>query len=253
MHYYQFHIGDYISHTRHLSLMEDLAYRRLLDFYFLHENPIKHRDIARQIGMREYEEDVITVLNEFFISSADGFVNPRADKEIKQYKEFSEAGKRGAAKRWGTPPDGEAISPPNATPIATNNHKPITNNQEPIIKEGKPSLSTAKLMACPQNEILNLWAKHLPHLAQPRSWEGTRRANTKQRWNQASKPSAYSPEGYQTQEDGIKWWDSFFGYIAKDTSLSNGFESQGRTWRPDLEWVVNATNFQKIIDGKYSK
>jgi len=253
MHYYQFHIGDYISHTRHLSLMEDLAYRRLLDFYFLHENPIKHRDIARQIGMREHEEDVITVLNEFFISSADGFVNPRADKEIKQYKEFSEAGKRGAAKRWGTPPDGEANNPPNATPIATNNHKPITKNQEPIIKEGKPSLSTAKLMACPQNEILNLWAKHLPHLAQPRSWEGTRRANTKQRWNQASKPSAYSPEGYQTQEDGIKWWDSFFGYIAKDTSLSNGFESQGRTWRPDLEWVVNATNFQKIIDGKYSK
>ena len=128
MHYYQFHIGDYKSHTHHLSLMEDLAYRRLLDFYFLHEQPIKHRDIARQIGMREHEEDVMTVLNEFFISTEDGFVSPRADKEIKQYKEFAEAGKRGAAKRWGIPPNGEAISPPNATPIATNNHKPITTN-----------------------------------------------------------------------------------------------------------------------------
>ena len=110
--------------------MEDLAYRRLLDFYFLHEQPIKHRDIARQIGMREHEEDVMTVLNEFFISTEDGFVSPRADKEIKQYKEFAEAGKRGAAKRWGTPPNGEAISPPNATPIATNNHKPITTNHK---------------------------------------------------------------------------------------------------------------------------
>ena len=129
MHYYQFHIGDYMSHTRHLSHYEDLAYRRLLDFYFLHEQPIKHRDIARQIGMRDHEEDVMTVLNEFFISTPEGFVNPRADKEIKQYREFSEAGKRGAAKRWSTPPNGEAISPPNATPIATNNHKPITNNQ----------------------------------------------------------------------------------------------------------------------------
>ena len=116
--------------------MEDLAYRRLLDFYFLHEQPIKHRDIARQIGMREHEEDVMTVLNEFFISTADGFVSPRADKEIKQYKEFSEAGKRGAAKRWSTPPNGEAISPPNATPIATNNHKPLTTNHKPI-KENK--------------------------------------------------------------------------------------------------------------------
>ena len=130
MHYYQFHIGDYMSHTRHLSLYEDLAYRRLLDFYFLHEQPIKHRDVARQIGMREHEEDVLTVLNEFFLSTPDGFVNPRADKEIKQYKEFAEAGKRGAAKRWAKPPHEEANSPPNATPIATNNHKPITNNQE---------------------------------------------------------------------------------------------------------------------------
>jgi uncharacterized protein YdaU (DUF1376 family) len=136
MHYYQFHIGDYKSHTHHLSLLEDLAYRRLLDFYFLHEKPIKHRDVARQIGMREHEEDVMTVLNEFFISTEDGFVSPRADKEIKQYKEFSEAGKRGAAKRWGTPPNGEAISPPNATPIATINQEPITTNHKPI-KENK--------------------------------------------------------------------------------------------------------------------
>jgi len=147
MHYYQFHIGDYKSHAHHLSLMEDLAYRRLLDFYFLHEQPIKHRDIARQIGMREHEEDVMTVLNEFFISTADGFVSPRADKEIKQYKEFAEAGKRGAAKRWGTPPNGEAISPPNATPIATNNHKPITTNHK----------ERATSVACPPDVSQQVW------------------------------------------------------------------------------------------------
>lgn len=147
MHYYQFHIGDYKSHTHHLSLMEDLAYRRLLDFYFLHEQPIKHRDIARQIGMREHEEDVMTVLNEFFISTADGFVSPRADKEIKQYKEYAEAGKRGAAKRWGTPPNGEAISPPNATPIATNNHKPITTNHK----------ERATSVACPPDVDQQIW------------------------------------------------------------------------------------------------
>jgi len=150
MHYYQFHIGDYISHTRHLSLMEDLAYRRLLDFYFLHEQPIKHRDAARQIGMREHEEDVMTVLNEFFISTEDGFVNPRADKEIKQYKEFAEAGKRGAAKRWGTPPNGEANSPPNATPIATNNHKPLTTNH-------KPNKEKSTSVDCPPDVDQQIW------------------------------------------------------------------------------------------------
>jgi uncharacterized protein YdaU (DUF1376 family) len=150
MHYYQFHIGDYKSHTHHLSLLEDLAYRRLLDFYFLHEKPIKHRDVARQIGMREHEEDVMTVLNEFFISTEDGFVSPRADKEIKQYKEFAEAGKRGAAKRWGTPPNGEAISPPNATPIATINQEPITTNH-------KPKRESATVVACPPDVSQQVW------------------------------------------------------------------------------------------------
>jgi uncharacterized protein YdaU (DUF1376 family) len=150
MHYYQFHIGDYKSHTHHLSLLEDLAYRRLLDFYFLHEKPIKHRDVARQIGMREHEEDVMTVLNEFFISTEDGFVSPRADKEIKQYKEFAEAGKRGAAKRWGTPPNGEAISPPNATPIATINQEPITTNH-------KPKRDNATSVACPPDVDQQIW------------------------------------------------------------------------------------------------
>ena len=150
MHYYQFHIGDYKSHTHHLSLLEDLAYRRLLDFYFLHEKPIKHRDVARQIGMREHEEDVMTVLNEFFISTEDGFVSPRADKEIKQYKEFAEAGKRGAAKRWGTPPNGEAISPPNATPIATINQEPLTTNH-------KPKREIATIVACPPDVDQQIW------------------------------------------------------------------------------------------------
>jgi uncharacterized protein YdaU (DUF1376 family) len=117
--------------------MEDLAFRRLLDFYYLHEHPIKHRDIARQIGLKDFEQDVLTVLEEFFLSTDAGFVNPRADKEIAKYREFSEAGKRGAAKRWGS--NGEANSPPNATPIATNNHKPITINHKPKVESTRGS------------------------------------------------------------------------------------------------------------------
>jgi len=250
MHFYQFHIGDYISHTRHLSLMEDLAFRRLLDYYYLHENPIRQRDIARQIGMREYEQEVLTVLDEFFISTEDGYINPRADQEIAKYRKLSEDGKRGAAKRWHSHTNGEANSPPNATPIATKNQEPITNNQN---IEPKGSLSETTFPTCPHEQILILWKKNLPHLTQPRSWEGSRKTNLRQRWCQAAKPSAYSPEGYKTQSEGLTWWDSFFAYIAKETTLANGFQSQGRTWLPDLEWVVNATNFQKIIDGKYAK
>ena len=150
MHFYQFHIGDYKSHTHHLSLIEDLAFRRLLDHYYLHELPIKQRDIARQIGMRDNEKEVLTVLNEFFVSSEQGFVNPRADEEISKYRKFSEDGKKGAAKRWHKDSNGEANSPPNATPIATNNQEPITNNHKPI-KERATSV------ACPQDVSPQVW------------------------------------------------------------------------------------------------
>jgi len=150
MHFYQFHIGDYKSHTHHLSPLEDLAYRRLLDHYYLHEAPIRQRDIARQIGLREYEQEVLTVLDEFFVSTEKGFINPRADEEIAKYRKFSEDGKKGAAKRWHKDGNGEAISPPNATPIATNNQEPITNNHKPIKER-------ATIVATPDGVSQSVW------------------------------------------------------------------------------------------------
>lgn len=146
MHFYQFHIGDYKSHTHHLSLMEDLAYRRLLDHYYLHEQSIRQHDIARQIGMRDYEQEVLTVLDEFFTSTESGYSHPRADAEIAKYRKFAEDGKRGAAKRWAKGED----SPPNATPIATKNQEPITNNH-------KPKKEKATGVACPDGLSESLW------------------------------------------------------------------------------------------------
>jgi hypothetical protein len=198
--------------------------------------------------MRDDAATIRDVLNEFFELTEEGWFSARVQREIDHYRtkveQASKAGKASAERRFNA----------RLTDVQpTNNQEPLTNNQEPIIKEGKPSLSGTAFPPCPHKELLSLWAKHLPHLTQPRSWEGSRQSNMKQRWIQAGKPSDYSPEGYKTSDAGVKWWDSFFGYIAKDTKLSAGFESQGRTWRPDLEWVVNATNFQKIIDGKYDK
>jgi hypothetical protein len=131
MHYYNFHIGDYQSHTHHLTVIEDIAFRRLLDHYYLHETPIKQRDVARQIRMKEHEQEVLSVLNEFFDDTPEGYVHPRADLEIAKYRELSNAGKRGAAKRWNSPPIAPLwppYSPPNATLIATNNQEPLPNN-----------------------------------------------------------------------------------------------------------------------------
>jgi len=128
MHYYSFHIGDYRSATSHLSNNEDLAYRRLLDMYYDTEKPIPldTQWVARRI--RIDHEVVLNVLSDMFEQREDGFYQDRCEHEIGVYKGFSEAGKRGAAKRWSK----GGYSPPITPPIATNNHKPRTNNQQPV-------------------------------------------------------------------------------------------------------------------------
>ena len=254
MHYYQFNIGDYQSHTSHLSETEDLIYRRLLDWYYLHEIPIPldSEQTARQIRMRSHSDCIASVLQEYFEKTEDGWIHHRADKEIAKTGDKSVKASASAKARWDKVKDANALQT-QSEGNATHNTEHITQDTEHNIKEGKPPLSGTTFPPCPHTELLKLWGKNLPHLTQPRTWEGNRQANMRQRWIQAGKPSAYSLEGYKTTEDGLKWWDSFFGYIANDTSLAKGFEAKGRTWLPDLEWVVNATNFQKIIDGKYTK
>ncbi len=106
MHYYQFNIGDYVSHTRHLSLMEDLAFRRLLDFCYLHEEPVSGsaEEVARRLGMRDHVAEVDAVLREFFQLDDDGrWHNGRVERELEAFSEKREkaveAGKASAKAR----------------------------------------------------------------------------------------------------------------------------------------------------------
>ncbi len=85
MNYYPFHIGDYAAHTAHLSWEEDIAYRRMLDAYYLQENPLPADlpKLARLIRMPRSKKAIDAVLSEFFTLEADGcFHNARADQEL---------------------------------------------------------------------------------------------------------------------------------------------------------------------------
>ena len=78
-----------MSHTVHLSLMEDLAYRRCLDIYYLHEKPLPEdaTEVARLIRMPEHKPEVVQVLKEFFTHDVGtGYVHKRTDEEITKYQ-----------------------------------------------------------------------------------------------------------------------------------------------------------------------
>jgi len=245
--WYKFHIGDYISHTMHLDDAEDLAYRRLLDWYYMSEKPLP-LDVALVSRRIRLDEDVVSpVLKEFFEKTKNGYINARADDEIKAYNVRVDINRKVgklAHKKTVKVTSTVALSPPQQN---------RTDTEQNITTDANASMSETAFPPCPHKELLKLYQKHLPHLTQPRLWEGSRMTTMKSRWVQASRPSEYSPKGYNSLPEGLAWWNSFFGYIAGDTSLPKGFESNGRTWKPDLVWIINPTNFAKIIDGKYSK
>ena len=140
MNYYNFHIGDYISHTIHLSLEEDLAYRRLLDMYYDTELPIPNNIPLVSRKLRISAEVVKTVLDEFFELTEEGYKNFRADNEISEYQRFIEKQKANGSKggrpkksqRKPTANPTQSQKKPNQEPI-TNNHKPIKNTVAPPI------------------------------------------------------------------------------------------------------------------------
>jgi len=103
MNYYPMHIGDYASHTAHLSCLEDLAYRRLIDLYYTMEKPLPESvtECARKIRMREHESDVKTVLEEFFVLTREGWTNRRCEYEIEKASAKREKARDSAQRRWG--------------------------------------------------------------------------------------------------------------------------------------------------------
>ena len=168
MHYYQFNISDYQSHTKHLTPIEDICYRRLLDWQYMHEKPISTdiNSVCRLLMLRDYPTDVEQVLSEFFTLTDDGWINNRAIDEIQHFheksKKASEAGKASAVKRSlnnrttnnqqdtyknehefnGRSTD---VQPTINQELLTINHKPRTKNQEPrTINQELKELKTTK-------------------------------------------------------------------------------------------------------------
>jgi len=124
MHHYPFHVGDYASHTQHLDELEDLAYRRMLDYVYLNEInlPESIDEIARLIRMRTHSERIATVLREFFKLENGEWTSKRANRVIDEYRAKSDKAKESASKRW-------AKADANALPTHTERNANQNQNQ----------------------------------------------------------------------------------------------------------------------------
>ena len=157
MHYYQFNIGDYQSHTSHLSEMEDLVYRRLLDWYYLHETPIPldEAEVSRQIRMRSHIESIAIVLQEYFERTDDGWIHNRANKEIAKAGDKSEKASASAKARWNK--RDANVLPTQSESNATHNTLPNTQDTE------HKTQKKATVVATPVGVSDSVWQEFIAH------------------------------------------------------------------------------------------
>jgi hypothetical protein len=88
---------------------------------------------------------------------------------------------------------------------------------------------------CPHQEIINLYHEHLPELAAIKSWTEKRKKNLQSRWREDEK------------RQSLDYWKRFFVYVSQSDFLMG----RKTEWRADLEWLVNSSNFVKVIESKY--
>ena len=156
--WYKFHIGDYLTHTVHLSDAEDLAYRRLLDLYYMSEKmiPLDHEVVARKIRL---DLDITeSVLGEFFERTEEGYFNNRCHAEVTKYQHQVE-NNRQLGKRGGRPKktESETESKPNDNPKKIQIQKKNINTSSKFDEFWNAWPSSKRKVA--KSECQKKWAK----------------------------------------------------------------------------------------------
>ena len=168
MNYYPFHIGDYVSATRHLSWEEDAAFRRLLDTYYITEKliPCDQRAACRLVMAQtdSQREAVRVVLAEFFELTPEGWTNKRADAEIAEMQRRQQMQREKANKRWHKPEPERGIATaqePHAAASQTDAEAmPPTPTPTPVPKKKE---KRASALVCPPDVAPQVWDDWVAH------------------------------------------------------------------------------------------
>ena len=103
--WYPFFVADYARDTAQLSMLEDGAFRRLLDHYYLTGSPLPvepvqlHR-ICRAV-LADEQAAVNAVVAQFFTLTERGLVHERVEAELRKNSEISKKRSTAAHKRHG--------------------------------------------------------------------------------------------------------------------------------------------------------
>ena len=259
-------IGAYLSDTMRLTTIQHGAYMLLLMAYWRERAALPDDDEElRSITKTDKSEwkRIRPVLAKFFRVEDGVWWHKRVEAEMAgadaRSKKASEKAGKAAQARWGMPQKDESgDAPSNATSISQafldEMHNECPTPSPNKYQEDKSS-SSAKLPDCPHDQLIDLFAKNLPELPQPRKslWATGKNApalKARWRWVMSAKYESGERAGTRmatTPEEAVAWFDRFFGYVAKSDWLTGKTTS----WSADLGWLSNASNFEKVLQGNY--
>ena len=108
----------------------------------------------------------------------------------------------------------------------------------------------SRMPPCPYDRIVTLYHEILPELPRVATLTSKRRSWITARWR-----SVCTTEKVASQADGLDLFRGYFSLVRKSPFLM-GLKQPGkghsRTFKADLEWLMNESNFTKVVEGRYA-
>lgn len=161
MNYYKRFPGDYLRDTVHLTMLQDGAYTRLLDWCYANEKPLPAEKpalyrIARSQSASE-RAAVDVILTSFFTLAAEGWTQVRAEQTIAAHKEVAKV-HRDNGRKGGRPEtnlDANLVIENETKGFESGKPIPSTTNHQPSKSKSK----TQKPPALPAGVSDELWGQ----------------------------------------------------------------------------------------------
>jgi len=124
-------------------------------------------------------------------------------------------------------------------------------NTDAVASDVDSNADDGKIPPCPHKEIIGLYERILPMLPEVLVWNAKRSKLLKDRWSWVLTETKKSGKRYAVdRQSGIDFFERYFKYVAS----SNFLTGRNGVWTMcNIDWLLNAGNFAKVIEGNYDK
>lgn len=270
------YVGEYMADTTNLNTEQHGAYCLMLMAAWRRGGALPNDDEqlanVTKLPPARWKKHRAVLVDFFKVDEQGRLVHKRVTQERLKAQAISEkkaeAGAAGASARWEIDSermpdalaDAMAGAMASATPSAMANGMADESQTDAPSPSPSPTTTGAKapvspdkpaIPACPHLKLIELYGRYLPELPQPKPelWDGKNAQAMRARWRWLLTATKRSGERYATNEaEGLAWFDRFFRYVAKSDFLTG---RNGRWMNCDLGWLMNQTNFAKVVQGNY--